>query len=304
MTTDASTPALTRIASRLPNPVNLIGLALVALVVVWLIVNLIKSPAEFVEVILIGITNGCIYALVALGYTLVYGILELINFAHGDVFMLGGMFAVTFATWLRAAGGPGVALAARRSSILMICDGPLRARSTRRSSSSPTGRCAHAPRLAPLITAIGVSFILETAALIWKGPNYVDFPNVLPERQRCSRSAASSSRGRRRSSSLLTVPVLAAASLYLVQKTKQGKAMRATAQDMDASAIMGIDVNRTISFTFLLAGALAGAAGLVYALVADDGPLRPGLHARPDRVHRSRARRDRQPARAPCSARS
>ena len=76
---------------------TLLGLLLVGLVVAWLVINTIKTPSVFFEALLIGLTNGCIYALVALGYTLVYGILELINFAHGDVFMLGGMFAYTFA---------------------------------------------------------------------------------------------------------------------------------------------------------------------------------------------------------------
>jgi branched-chain amino acid transport system permease protein len=122
----------------------------------------------------------------------------------------------------------------------------------------------HAPRLAPLITAIGVSFILEDIGLAWKGPNYVNFPDVMP------RSDAFAFYGvdvtwNKLIVLLITVPVLMVL-LWLVQKTRQGKAMRAVAQDKDAAAIMGIDVNRTISFTFLIAGGLAGAAGLLYAL--------------------------------------
>jgi len=263
LTTDASTPALTRIASRLPNPVNLIGLTLVALVAVWFVVNLIKTPAEGAQVVLIGITIGCIYALVALGYTLVYGILELINFAHGDVFMLGGMFSVTFATAFGLQAGQAwlwplvivvlliamVLCGAINATIEFVAYRPLR----------------NAPRLAPLITAIGVSFIIEDAVLIWKGPNYVNFPDVLPEGDMFSIGSVGVP-WETPISIAITVPVLLLL-LWLVQRTKQGKAMRATAQDMDASAIMGIDVNRTISFTFLIAGALAGAAGLVYALV-------------------------------------
>ena len=116
VTADASSPALSQRRSvRPPSPVTLIGLGLVAVVVGWLIVNLFNSPAIFAEAFLIGLTNGCIYALVALGYTLVYGILELINFANGDVFMLGGMFAFTFATCVRAASGAGAALAVDRA---------------------------------------------------------------------------------------------------------------------------------------------------------------------------------------------
>jgi branched-chain amino acid transport system permease protein len=258
---NASTPALSRYAGKV-NPVNVIGLALVAIVIVWLVVNFFKSPSQFFEVSLIGITNGCIYALVALGYTLVYGILELINFAHGDVFMLGGMFAVTFASWFGLQAGqaglwPLVVLilvlcailcAVINATIEFVAYRPLR----------------HAPRLAPLITAIGVSFIIETIGLIWKGPEYASFPDVLPTSNLVTIGGVGVS-WTTPIVVLLTVPVLLGLS-YLVRQTKQGKAMRATAQDMEASAIMGIDVNRTISFTFALAGALAGAAGLVYAL--------------------------------------
>ncbi len=241
---------------------TLIGLSLVGIVVVWLVINLFMSPSVFFEAFLIGITNGCIYALVALGYTLVYGILELINFAHGDVFMLGGMFAVTFAGWFGLqAGSAGLwplvvvilimcaaCCAAINATIELIAYRPLR----------------HAPRLAPLITAIGMSFIVETIGLIWKGPEYVNFPSVLPTSNLATIGGVAIS-WTTPIVVILTVPVLIGL-MFLVRSTKQGKAMRATAQDMDASAIMGINVNRTISFTFLLAGALAGAAGLVYAL--------------------------------------
>ena len=97
MTTEASRHPLAAFATRRPSVVGLIGLLFVAALLFWLIVNLTKGPAVFFEVTAIGVTNGCVYALVALGYTLVYGILELINFAHGDVFMLGGMFTITYA---------------------------------------------------------------------------------------------------------------------------------------------------------------------------------------------------------------
>jgi branched-chain amino acid transport system permease protein len=237
-----------------------LGLSLVGLLFVWLAINLDRTPSLFFEATLIGITNGCIYALVALGYSLVYGILELINFAHGDVFMLGAMFAITLASAVGLRDGAAdlwplvivclifamACCAVINAGIEFIAYRPLR----------------HAPRLAPLITAIGMSFIIEDVGLIWKGPDYVNFPTVLPN----SNLFSIGSVGVPWTTPivvLLTVPVLVVL-LWLVQRTKQGKAMRATAQDMDASAIMGIDVNRTISFTFLIAGALAGAAGLVY----------------------------------------
>ena len=121
-----------------------------------------------------------------------------------------------------------------------------------------------APRLAPLITAIGVSFIIEDVGLAWKGPNYVSAPDVFPRTKVFSIAGVDYS-WNKLIVVLITIPVLLGL-LYLVQQTRQGKAMRATAQDKDAAAIMGINVNRTISFTFLIAGALAGAAGLLYSL--------------------------------------
>jgi branched-chain amino acid transport system permease protein len=121
----------------------------------------------------------------------------------------------------------------------------------------------NAPRLAPLITAIGMSFIIEDVGLAWKGPNYVPAPGVFPTSRVFSIGGVTYEWNKMIVVGI-TVPVLLGL-VYLVQKTRQGKAMRATAQDKDASAMMGINVNRTISFTFLIAGGLAGAAGLLYA---------------------------------------
>jgi branched-chain amino acid transport system permease protein len=260
-------------AHPLPRPRRSIGslvtptlaAVLVALLVTWLAINLAKSPSYFFTISFIGLTNGAVYALVALGYTLVYGILELINFAHGDVFMLGGMFAATMiisvfeltsdaSTGLLVAailGSLAVAMAAcgvMNVAIELVAYRPLR----------------HAPRLAPLITAVGMSFILENIAIGWKGPSYTSVPHVLPTGRVFTISGVTYTWDKL-IIVIVTVPVLAAL-VWLVQRTRQGKAMRATAQDRDAAAMMGIDVNRTISFTFLIAGALAGAAGLLYAL--------------------------------------
>jgi branched-chain amino acid transport system permease protein len=121
-----------------------------------------------------------------------------------------------------------------------------------------------APRLAPLITAIGMSFILQNVAIAWKGPSYVAIPNVLPTGNVFSIAGVVYT-WEKLIVVIVTLPVLLGL-MWLVLKTRQGKGMRAAAQDRDAAAMMGINVNRTISFTFLLAGALAGAAGLLYAL--------------------------------------
>jgi len=262
---DASAPSLGTRFKR-PSVIGLLGLLLVGALVVLMGAELIVHGALTAQATLIGLTTGSVYALIALGYTLVYGILELINFAHGDVFMLGGMFTITFSTtFFNLHHGQGIvivpivfatlllamlACGAINATIEFIAYRPLRG----------------APRLAPLITAIGVSFIIQDIGLAWKGPEYVIAPDVFPHSNVFS-IAGVNYQWNHLLVVIITVPVLLTL-LYLVQKTRQGKAMRATAQDKDAAAIMGINVNRTISFTFLIAGALAGAAGTLYSLWA------------------------------------
>ena len=266
MATHAQTEAPIRLRrSPVSYVMPVLATSLVALLFVWLAINFVKGPAYFVTISFIGLTNGAVYALVALGYTLVYGILELINFAHGDVFMLGGMFSATMVLsvfHLSAGASTGSLAAAIVGSLFvaMAACGVLNATIERVAYRPLRG----APRLAPLITAIGMSFILEDVAIGWKGPSYTAVPNVLPRGQVFSISGVVLT-WEKLIVIIITVPVLLAL-IWLVQYTRQGKAMRAAAQDRDAAAMMGIDVNRTISFTFLLAGALAGAGGLVYAL--------------------------------------
>ncbi|MGZ4371116.1 MAG: branched-chain amino acid ABC transporter permease [Gaiellaceae bacterium] len=238
---------------------------LVGMLVLWLAVNFVKSPSYFVTISFIGLTNGAVYALVALGYTLVYGILELINFAHGDVFMLGGLFSGTMiisAFHLSANPSAGILVAAILASlaVAMAACGIINVA----VEIVAYRRLRGASRLAPLITAIGMSFILENVAIGWKGPSYTSVPHILPTGAVFSFAGVTYT-WEKFIIVLITIPVLVAL-MWLVQRTRQGKAMRATAQDRDAAAMMGINVNRTISFTFLIAGALAGAAGLLYAL--------------------------------------
>ena len=265
MAADASAPTLT---ARLPRPsfVGVVGMLVVLGAAALLLKNLTVSPSRFFEVTLIGITTGCVYALVALGYTLVYGILELINFAHGDVFMLGGMFTITYATHLfglHPGEGPVTVLIVLATLVITMLTCGLLNSTIEFIAYRPL---RHAPRLAPLITAIGVSFILQNVALRWKGPNYITAHTGFPESTAISFHGVDVS-WKQLIVIVITIPVLLGLT-WLVQQTRQGKAMRATAQDRDAAAIMGINVNRTISFTFLIAGALAGAAGLCYALYA------------------------------------
>jgi branched-chain amino acid transport system permease protein len=264
MATEASAQTVVRRSYR-PAAVPVVGAVLVLAFVAWVVVNIAKSPAASVNVLLIGITVGCVYALVALGYTLVYGILELINFAHGDVFMLGGMLSFTFAVDVFHLGpnshGIGLWLLVVLTLLLsMLCCAIINATVERIAYRPLRGR----PRLAPLITAIGASFILQNIALYFWGPNFISVPNILPHTNVISVGGVTY-QWNKLIVVLITGPVLVAL-VWLVQRTKQGKAMRATAQDQDAAAMMGINVNRTITFTFLIAGALAGAAGLLYAL--------------------------------------
>jgi branched-chain amino acid transport system permease protein len=264
-----------------PSLLTVLGLVLVGLLFFWLLVNAIKDPADFFNLFLVGLTVGMVYALIALGYSLVYGILELINFAHGDVFMLGAMLTVSMVGWFSIEGGdygkvlilivPMLLASAAFCGLLNVTIETIAYRPLR-----------NAPRLAPLITAIGVSFILENIGIVWKGPAPVNIPdNILPRGEIFSIGGVHFT-WNRLIVFLVTLPTLTLL-VWLVQQTKQGKAMRATAQDKEAAAIMGINVNRTISFTFLIAGGLAGVAGLTYALyftsVSWDTGFRLGLFA-------------------------
>lgn len=244
---------------------TLIGLGLVAVVVLWLVVNFIDSPANFLTVALLGVTLGALYGLIALGYTLVYGILELINFAHGDLFMLCGMMAATFILTVFGLGAdtawyvlwPLLLLTA------LICAG-FGASTNVGIEAIAYRRLRNAPRLAPLITAVAMSFILQGIGLIWKGPRPVTTNNIVSE-QKVFDINGFSITWNKLVVILVTIPVLLAL-VWLVQRTRQGKAMRAVAQDQQAAGMMGINVNRTISFTFAVGGALAGIAGVLWMI--------------------------------------
>jgi branched-chain amino acid transport system permease protein len=272
--TEASTePTVVKRQFRFPI-IPVLGLTIAALLLVWLVVNLYKTPDLWLQAFLIGVTRGSIYALIALGYTLVYGILELINFAHGDVFMLGGMISITMIGEVFGLKAGDAALTIWPAiiatlAIAMVGCGLINATVERIAYKPLRG----APRLVPLITAIAMSFILQNIAIAWKGSDYA----VINSGTGRSGAADFLPQGNIFTFGigyyswpdlivvLLTAPVLLAL-IYFVQRTRQGKAMRATAQDREAAAMMGIDVNRTISFTFLIAGGLAGSAGLIYAL--------------------------------------
>ncbi|TMF34685.1 MAG: branched-chain amino acid ABC transporter permease [Chloroflexi bacterium] len=223
---------------------------------------------QIVQTFIIGLSNGLIFALVALGYSLVYGIIELINFAHGDVFMLGSMIAL-----LLISGVFGVTAATSPLMIVIIVAAVILITMAVTATINVTiERLAYrplrnAPKLAPLISAIGMSFVLQNIALLIAGPANKSIDNVLPSVNLLSYIGVNTVElsFRQVFVAVVTVPLLIGMS-WFVAKTKQGKAMRATAQDPDTAGLMGVDVNRTIAFTFLIGGALAGAAGVVQIL--------------------------------------
>jgi branched-chain amino acid transport system permease protein len=226
----------------------------------WLGINFAKSPSQFFQASLIGLSNGVLYALIALGYTLVYGIIELINFAHGDLFMLSAVFSANFITiWFhKDSSGPaawGVFLMCLLT--VMIFAATINVGIERFAYR----RLRRAPKLAPLITAVGVSFVLQFIGLRWNGSGPKTWNSVLPAGS--FHIASVKIPYTTILSFVITAPLLLLMS-WIVTRTRQGKAMRATAQDQDAARLMGINVDRTISFTFALGGALAGAAGLLF----------------------------------------
>jgi branched-chain amino acid transport system permease protein len=212
-----------------------------------------------------GISNGAIWALIAIGYTLVYGIIELINFAHGDVFMIGSFTGVS----LWSSIGLGLAtstlgLVVGLPLALLVCMIVCGALNVliERVGYRPL---RNAPRLAPLITAVGFSFILQNVGLLWRGGSTVGVSDLVRENKTVVQISGVVIHRADVLSVAVTIPLVVLLA-WFVGRTRQGRAMRATAQDPEAARLMGINVDWTISLTFLIGGALAGAAGLVYAL--------------------------------------
>ena len=237
-----------------------LGLALVAGLVVWLIVQAIQHPQQFFEALVGGLNNGALYALIALGYTLVYGIIELINFSHGDLFMLSTVLSAFFVITLFHQTSATVAafgVLAIGLVVVMAAAAGLNVAAERLAYR----RLRRAPKLAPLITAVGLSFVYQWGGVRTNGSAPKSWNTVLGD------SGFDVGGIHIQWSTLVvigvTIPLLLLMN-WIVQNTRQGKAMRATAQDQDAARLMGIDVDRTIAFTFGLGGAMAGAAGLLY----------------------------------------
>ena len=208
--------------------------------------------------ILNGLVLGSLYALVALGYTMVYGILELINFAHGEVVMLGALVALAVLGALAGSGLPTpliLALAVGCAVPICVATGFVIERVAYRP-------LRNAPRLAPLITAIGVSIVLQNLAMIIWGRQYVSFPPLVDLQ---IYELAGATLTNLQLAIFIVAAAIMAGLLALVRGTRLGRAMRATAQNREVAGLMGVDVNRVISATFMIGSALAAVAGFLVA---------------------------------------
>ena len=212
----------------------------------------------FLQQLINGLVLGSVYALIALGYTMVYGILELINFAHGEVVMIGAMVTLAVVNALLASGVdlPGIVVVAAGLLVAIAVSMAL-GFAIERIAYRPLRR---APRLAPLITAIGVSIVLQNVAMIIWGRSYISFPPILPVTRHDIAGAGVTDL---QIFIFLLALVLMAGLVLLVNKTRIGRAMRATAQAPEIAGLMGVNVNAVISFTFILGSALAAIAGVM-----------------------------------------
>ena len=247
--------------------------------------------AFLANLFVIGLALGSVYALIALGYSLVYGILRMINFAHGEVFMFGAFASFFFASAYSRSGflnsQPIIALAILFASGIVVSVGV--AVLLERVAYRPL---RNAPRLVPLITAIGASLFLQNTAQGFFGSQTRGYPR--PSFLEGSITIGSVSFDK-------IVPVVVVTSIVVmvvlelfVQRTRTGKSMRAVAQDREIASLMGIDVDRVVVITFIIGGTLAGIAGVLYALTFGVVGADHGVPARYRRVHRGRARRHRQ----------
>jgi branched-chain amino acid transport system permease protein len=264
--------------SRLGRPrANTVGALLVlGLLAFWLLENFIRTPTIFLSLVLVGVTTGCIYALLAMGYTLIYGILDTINFAHGEVFIFGAMISASIARY-SSLGNASPATQVLVLTLMLVSAAGLSAAMSGATELVVFRPLRDAPRVAPLIASIGVVFILENILLVWQSGNSFNVIDpVLPGGQIFRLYGFSFAWD-----NLIVILVALGMLLLLVLilgRTRYGNAIRATAQDRQAAAIVGVNVNRTILITFLLSGALAGAAGFVYLIYETNVSWDQGFH--------------------------
>ena len=225
-----------------------------------------------------GLSNGAILALIAIGYTLVYGIIELINFAHGDVFMIGTFVSFGLMGSLSLIDKDSAVTKAALIPLILII-----AMAACGSLNVMIERVAYrplrgAPKLAPLITAVGFSFILQNVGLLWLGGQHRSVPDLIGSQDELFTLLGVRVFNGDIFALLVTVPLVLLL-VGFVNRSRMGRAMRATAQDPEAARLMGISVDTTIALTFLIGGMMAGAGGLVYALYQTDAWFFQGFQA-------------------------
>lgn len=230
-----------------------------------------RTLSTFIQQLINGITLGSVYALISLGYTMVYGIIKLINFAHGDIFMVGAYIAYLSVTYLKLGLIPSLIVSMTFCSVLGMLIEKFAYKPLRNS-----------PRISALITAIGVSLLLENLMQIIMGADSRVFPRLVDEKNYHLLQGRIVVNNKQIYLLIITILLMIILN-FVVKKTKIGKAMRAVSQDMDAARLMGINVDTTISYTFAIGSALAAAAGVLVGLYYNTiNPLMgvlPGLKA-------------------------
>ena len=213
----------------------------------------------FLELLLGGLTRGSIYALIALGYTMVYGIIQLMNFAHGEIYMIGAFTALIVASILTMLGWNHIAIIVIAAFIAVIYSSAY-GYTVEKIAYKPL---RHAPRLSALISAIGMSLFLQNYVLLAQTSDFLPFPSLIPDFEFLEPYAHII-----RSTEiviLVTTTIVMILLTFLIKFTKIGKAMRATAQDRNMAMLVGVDVNRVISVTFIVGSATAALGGVLIA---------------------------------------
>ncbi|SEM42973.1 amino acid/amide ABC transporter membrane protein 1, HAAT family [Syntrophus gentianae] len=213
----------------------------------------------FLELLVGGLTRGSIYALIALGYTMVYGIIELINFAHGEIYMIGAFTALIVASVLTLNGFSGVSVLIL-AAIFAVVYAAAYGFTVEKIAYKPLRQ---APRLSPLISAIGMSIFLQNYVLLAQTSDFLPFPNLLPQFEFLAPYAHII--GSTELFIIATTAIVMVLLTVLIKFTRMGKAMRATAQDRTMAMLTGVNVNQVISTTFILGSALAAIGGVLIA---------------------------------------
>ena len=241
----------------------------------------------FLELLLGGLTRGSIYALIALGYTMVYGIIELINFAHGDIYMIGAFTGLIIASVLTMLGLNQISILVLATMVAVVYSAAY-GFTMEKVAYKPIRK---APRLSALISAIGMSIFLENYVLLAQTSDFLPFPALIPELdfwEPYSHIISSAE-----VVIILTTAVIMILLNLVIKFTRIGKAMRATAQDRQMAMLVGVSVDKVISFTFIIGSGLAAVGGVLIASHMGQINFFYRFHRRNQSIYRRRARRDR-----------